>query len=123
MIGKHPFQREKMAIRDRHASSRHAKTFYEVLERFARYSFVKAMPETGRTHQIRVHMAAMRHPLVGDTTYGADPTLAQRVGLTRPALHAARLEIEHPATGVLVAVESPDPPDFTEALRRLGDGA
>ena len=84
---------------------------------------VKVELETGRTHQIRVHMAAMRHPLVGDTTYGADPTLAQRVGLTRPALHAARLEIEHPSTGVLVAVESPDPPDFTEALRRLADGA
>jgi 23S rRNA pseudouridine1911/1915/1917 synthase len=98
-------------------------THYETLEAFPHASLLEVDLETGRTHQIRVHMAAMRHPLVGDTTYGADPTLAQRVGLTRPALHAARLEIEHPSTGVLVAVESPDPPDFAEALRRLADGA
>jgi len=63
----------------------------------------------------------MRHPLVGDTTYGADPTLAQRLGMTRPALHAARLEIEHPSTGEWLTFQSPDPPDFAEALRRLGE--
>ena len=94
-------------------------THYDTLEAFPHASLLEIDLETGRTHQIRVHMAAMRHPLVGDTTYGADPTLAQRVGLARPALHAARLEIAHPATGELVAVESPDPPDFVEALTRL----
>jgi len=98
-------------------------THYDTLEAFPHASLLEIDLETGRTHQIRVHMAAMRHPLVGDTTYGADPTLAHRVGLTRPALHAARLEIEHPATGELVVAESPDPPDFVEALRRLADGA
>ena len=61
----------------------------------------------------------MRHPLVGDTTYGADPTLAGRLGLARPALHAARLELDHPVTGERLVAESPDPPDFAEALRRL----
>jgi 23S rRNA pseudouridine1911/1915/1917 synthase len=119
-IARHPSADYKMAVV---SGGRPSVTHYDTLEAFPHASLLEVDLETGRTHQIRVHMAAMRHPLVGDTTYGADPTLAQRVGLTRPALHAARLEIEHPSTGVLVAVESPDPPDFTEALRRLGDGA
>ena len=119
-IGRHPSADYRMAVV---TGGRPSVTHYETLEAFPHASLLEVDLETGRTHQIRVHMAAMRHPLVGDTTYGADPTLAQRVGLTRPALHAARLEIEHPADGVLVAVESPDPPDFAEALRRLADGA
>ncbi len=119
-IGRHPSADYKMAVV---SGGRPSVTHYETLEAFPHASLLEVDLETGRTHQIRVHMAAMRHPLVGDTTYGADPTLAQRVGLSRPALHAARLEIAHPATGELVVVESPDPPDFVEALRRLADGA
>ena len=119
-IARHPSADYKMAVV---SGGRPSVTHYETLEAFPHASLLEIDLETGRTHQIRVHMAAMRHPLVGDTTYGADPTLAARVGLTRPALHAARLEIEHPATGELVAVESPDPPDFVEALRRLEAGA
>ncbi len=119
-IGRHPNADYKMAVV---TGGRPSVTHYETLEAFPHASLLEIDLETGRTHQIRVHMAAMRHPLVGDTTYGADPTLAHRVGLTRPALHAARLEISHPATGELVVVESPDPPDFVEALRRLADGA
>ena len=119
-IARHPSADYKMAVV---SGGRPSVTHYETLEAFPHASLLEIDLETGRTHQIRVHMAAMRHPLVGDTTYGADPTLAARVGLTRPALHAARLEIAHPATGELVAVESPDPPDFVEALRRLESGA
>lgn len=119
-IGRHPSADYKMAVV---SGGRPSVTHYETLEAFPHASLLEVDLETGRTHQIRVHMAAMRHPLVGDTTYGADPTLAQRVGLSRPALHAARLEIAHPATGELVVGESPDPPDFVEALRRLADGA
>ncbi len=119
-IARHPSADYKMAVV---SGGRPSVTHYETLEAFPHASLLEIDLETGRTHQIRVHMAAMRHPLVGDTTYGADPTLAQRVGLSRPALHAARLEIAHPSTGELVAVESPDPPDFVEALRRLEHGA
>lgn len=119
-IARHPSADYKMGVV---SGGRPSVTHYDTLEAFPHASLLEVDLETGRTHQIRVHMAAMRHPLVGDTTYGADPTLAHRVGLTRPALHAARLEFAHPATGELVAVESPDPPDFVEALRRLGDGA
>ena len=119
-IARHPSADYKMAVV---SGGRPSVTHYETLEAFPHASLLEIDLETGRTHQIRVHMAAMRHPLVGDTTYGADPTLAHRVGLTRPALHAARLEISHPSTGELVVVESPDPPDFAEALRRLEQGA
>jgi 23S rRNA pseudouridine1911/1915/1917 synthase len=119
-IARHPSADDKRAVV---SGGRPSVTHYDTLEAFPHASLLEIDLETGRTHQIRVHMAAMRHPLVGDTTYGADPTLAHRVGLTRPALHAARLEIEHPATGEFVVAESPDPPDFAEALRRLSDGA
>ncbi len=115
-IDRHPTQDWRMAVV---SGGRPSITHYETLEAFPRASLVEVNLETGRTHQIRVHLAAMRHPLVGDTTYGADPTLAERLGLARPALHAARLALEHPATGDRLVVESPDPPDFTEALRRL----
>ena len=119
-IARHPSADYKMAVV---SGGRPSVTHYETLEAFPHASLLEIDLETGRTHQIRVHMAAMRHPLVGDTTYGADPTLAQRVGLSRPALHAARLEIAHPSTGELVVAESPDPPDFVEALQRLERGA
>jgi 23S rRNA pseudouridine1911/1915/1917 synthase len=130
-IDRHPTADYRMAVV---SGGRPSVTHYETLEAFPYASLLEVDLETGRTHQIRVHMAAMRHPLVGDTTYGADPTLAERLGmarrvsqadpggLSRPALHAARLEITHPATGELIAVESPDPPDFARALERLAEG-
>lgn len=117
-IGRHPGADYKMAVV---TGGKPSVTHYETLEAFPYASLLEVDLETGRTHQIRVHMAAMRHPLVGDLTYGADPTLAERLGLTRPALHAARLEIEHPSTGEWLAFESPDPPDFAQALHRLRD--
>lgn len=119
-IDRHPTADYRMAVV---SGGKPSVTHYETLEAFPHASLLEVDLETGRTHQIRVHMSAMRHPLVGDLTYGADPTLAERLGLSRPALHAARLEITHPATRELVAVESPDPPDFQEALRRLAAGA
>ena len=75
--------------------------------------------ETGRTHQIRVHFAALRHPCVGDLTYGADPSLAARIGLTRQWLHAVRLGFEHPSTGQWVEVDSTYPTDLADALAAL----
>ncbi len=117
-IGRHPGADYKMAVV---TGGKPSVTHYETLEAFPYASLLEVDLETGRTHQIRAHMSAMRHPLVGDTTYGADPTLAQRLGMTRPALHAARLEIEHPSTGEWLTFQSPDPPDFAEALRRLGE--
>jgi 23S rRNA pseudouridine1911/1915/1917 synthase len=75
--------------------------------------------ETGRTHQIRVHMAAIRHPCVGDLAYGADPVLAKRLQLTRQWLHARELTFTHPSTGELVRVESPFPTDLQTALDLL----
>ena len=118
-IDRHPGADYRMAVV---AGGRPSVTHYDTLEAFPYASLLEIDLETGRTHQIRVHLSAMRHPLVGDLTYGADPTLAQRLGMTRPALHAARLCLEHPGTGERIEFESPDPPDFTEALRRLADG-
>jgi 23S rRNA pseudouridine1911/1915/1917 synthase len=77
--------------------------------------------ETGRTHQIRVHMAALRHPCLGDLTYGADPTLAARVGLTRQWLHAVRLGFDHPESGEYVEYASDYPDDLQHALDALRD--
>ena len=78
------------------ADGRHSVTHYETLEAHRFASLLEVHLETGRTHQIRVHMAALKHPCVGDLTYGADPMLAKRVGLTRQWLHAVRLGFEHP---------------------------
>jgi 23S rRNA pseudouridine1911/1915/1917 synthase len=86
------------------------------VEAFRAATLLDVHLETGRTHQIRVHMAAVRHPCVGDLTYGADPVLARRLGLTRQWLHARELGFEHPATGEWVRVESPVPPDLQQAL-------
>jgi 23S rRNA pseudouridine1911/1915/1917 synthase len=91
-------------------------THYETLEAFRHASLLEIHLETGRTHQIRVHTSAMRHPCVGDLTYGADPVLSQRLGLTRQWLHARRLGFEHPGTGQRVEFESPYPADLQHAL-------
>jgi 23S rRNA pseudouridine1911/1915/1917 synthase len=91
-------------------------THYETVEAFRAATLLDVRLETGRTHQIRVHMAAIRHPCVGDLTYGADPTLAARLGLDRQWLHAARLAFDHPADGRPLEFTSPPPPDLQHAL-------
>ena len=90
-----------------------------MVEAFPAASLVEVHLETGRTHQIRVHFSAMRHPCVGDTTYGADPTLAARLGVHRQWLHAVRLGFPHPADGHWVEVTSEYPPDLAGALAML----
>ncbi|MFN8126874.1 MAG: RluA family pseudouridine synthase [Candidatus Nanopelagicales bacterium] len=96
-------------------------THYETLEAFRYASLLEVHLETGRTHQIRVHMAATRHPCVGDPTYGSDPALAQRLGLRRQWLHAVRLTVAHPATGEPLTFTSPYPQDLATALDLLRD--
>jgi 23S rRNA pseudouridine1911/1915/1917 synthase len=98
---------------------KHSVTHYETLEAFRSASLVEIVLETGRTHQIRVHFSAFRHPLVGDTMYGADPTLAARVGLDRQWLHAMRLSFEHPTTGNQVEFTSEYPAELVHALEVL----
>ena len=94
-------------------------THYDLIEAFRAASLLDIKLETGRTHQIRVHMAAHRHPCVGDLTYGADPTLAKRLGLTRQWLHAVRLGFEHPGDGQWVEFESGYPEDLQQALDKV----
>ncbi len=118
-IDRHPSKDYKWAVV---AGGRESVTHYETLEAWPRASLVEVHLETGRTHQIRVHMAAMRHPCVGDVTYGADPTVAKELGLTRQWLHARRLGFEHPHTGEYVSFESPYPIDLEQALERLQVG-
>ena len=86
---------------------------------FRAASLVEVNLETGRTHQIRVHFSAFRHPLVGDTMYGADPTLATRLKLDRQWLHAMRLSFEHPVSGEHMQFESTYPQDLSLALESL----
>ncbi|GAB2502652.1 RluA family pseudouridine synthase [Promicromonospora xylanilytica] len=112
-IGRHPSSDWKFAVT---ADGKPSVTHYETLEMLSAASLIEVHLETGRTHQIRVHLAALRHPLVGDLTYGADPVLASKVGLTRQWLHAHRLGFEHPTTGRRVEVESEYPADLEAAL-------
>jgi len=112
-IGRHPKSDWKFAVM---ADGRHSITHYETLEAHRFASLLEIHLETGRTHQIRVHMSALKHPCVGDMTYGADPVLARRVGLERQWLHAVRLGFEHPDTGDYVTYESDYPDDLQRAL-------
>ena len=98
------------------AAGKHAVTHYETIEAFPFASLLKVHLETGRTHQIRVHMAAQRHPCAGDAMYGADPTLSARLGLTRQWLHAKELSLTHPGTGRWTTFESEYPADLAHAL-------
>ncbi len=117
-IGRHPKYDYRFAVM---AGGRDSVTHYETLEAHRFASLLEIHLETGRTHQIRVHMAALKHPCVGDLTYGADPVLARRLGLERQWLHAVRLGFEHPDTGEHVEFESPYPPDLQQALDAIRD--
>ena len=112
-IGRHPSGDGRFAVV---ADGRPSVTHYDTIEAFRAASLVSVGLETGRTHQIRVHMAALRHPCCGDLLYGADPVLAAHLGLTRQWLHAVRLSFEHPADGSRVEFESPYPEDLQHAL-------
>jgi 23S rRNA pseudouridine1911/1915/1917 synthase len=119
-IDRHPQHDYKWAVV---TGGKPSVTHYDTLEAFPHASLLEVHLETGRTHQIRVHMAALRHPCVGDLTYGADPGLAKRLGLTRQWLHAVRLGFAHPATGERIVVSSEYPMDLRTALERLRAGA
>src|SRR5207248_6046181 len=129
-IGMHPQQREKMAIRAGHTTSREAMTFYEVLERFAGYAAVRVLPKTGRTHQIRVHLAHLGCPVLCDKLYAGHTTITRgelrrrmaaihvkavadddEIILARQALHARRIKLIHPATGEPIEFVAPLPAD------------
>ena len=112
-IGRHTKSDWKFAV---HEDGKHSVTHYTTLEAHRFASLLVVHLETGRTHQIRVHMAALKHPCVGDLTYGADPTLAQRVGLERQWLHAVRLGFLHPGKGEYVQYEATYPADLAHAL-------
>jgi 23S rRNA pseudouridine1911/1915/1917 synthase len=115
-IDRHPSSDWKWAVV---ANGKPSITHYDTLEAHRAASLLEVRLETGRTHQIRVHMAALRHPCVGDLTYGADPTLAARLGLTRQWLHAVRLGFEHPSSGQRVVFTSDYPDDLAQSLAAL----
>ena len=113
-IGRHPTDRKKMAVRGK--DGREAVTHWEVLARYPGHTYVKCRLETGRTHQIRVHMASIGHPLLGDTVYGAKKPVP---GLAGQCLHAKKLSFLHPGTGERMTVECPLPDWFQAVLDRL----
>jgi 23S rRNA pseudouridine1911/1915/1917 synthase len=112
-IGRHPSGDGRFAVV---AGGRDSVTHYDTLEAFRAASLIEVTLETGRTHQIRVHMAALRHPCVGDRLYGADPVLAAHLGLTRQWLHAVRLGFAHPEDGRRMEFTSEYPADLAAAL-------
>ncbi|MGN0406476.1 MAG: RluA family pseudouridine synthase [Bariatricus sp.] len=113
-IGRHPVDRKKMSIN--YQNGREAVTHYQVLERFGEYTYISCRLETGRTHQIRVHMASIRHPLLGDAVYGPQKCPFKLQGQT---LHAKILGITHPSTGEYMEFDAPLPEYFEGLLRRL----
>ena len=114
-IGRHPTERKKMSI---HAKNgKRAVTHYQVLERFGDYTYIQCELETGRTHQIRVHMASIGHPLLGDSVYG--PRKSPFPKLVGQTLHAKTLGLLHPKTGEYLEVEAPLPEYFSDLLARL----
>ena len=118
-IDRHPQHDYKWAVV---STGKPSVTHYDTLEAFPHASLLEIHLETGRTHQIRVHMSALRHPCVGDLTYGADPVLAKRVGLTRQWLHAVRLCFDHPSSGERICLQSAYPADLQRALDLLREG-
>jgi 23S rRNA pseudouridine1911/1915/1917 synthase len=117
-IGRHPKHDYKFAVME---GGKHSVTHYETLEAHRFASLLEIKLETGRTHQIRVHMQALKHSCVGDPLYGGDPVLAARVGLNRQWLHAVRLGFEHPDSGEYVEFESEYPDDLAAALDAIRD--
>ena len=117
-IDRHPTHDYKWAVV---AGGRDSVTHYETVEAFRAATLLDVRLETGRTHQIRVHMAAINHPCVGDLMYGADPTLAARLGLDRQWLHAKALSFAHPRDGRPLVFERPPPADLQHALDLLAD--
>jgi 23S rRNA pseudouridine1911/1915/1917 synthase len=118
-IGRHPGSDWKMAIVE---GGRHSVTHYETLEAHRAATLLEVHLETGRTHQIRVHLAAVGHPLVGDPLYGCDPRLAARLGLERQWLHAVELGFVHPTRGEYVRFTSEYPDDLARALDLIREG-
>ena len=117
-IDRHPKEDHRFAVV---ATGKDSITHYEVIEFYRGVSLVKVELETGRTHQIRVHFSALNHPLVGDTTYGADPVLAKSLEMRRPWLHAKELTFDHPITGERLSFSAPYPADLTRSLALLSD--
>lgn len=115
-IGRHPKAEFKFAVMN---DGKPSITHYKLIEAFASASLVEVVLETGRTHQIRVHFSAFKHPLLGDTMYGADPTLASRMQIDRQWLHAMKLSFLHPMTGEEVSFESHYSEDLAQTLERL----
>lgn len=115
-IDRLPGQSHKFGVLE---SGKPSTTHYRILETWAHASLLEVRLETGRTHQIRVHMQAIRHPCVGDALYGADPTLTKRLGLDRQWLHAVELSFVHPVTGVTMNFKSNYSPDLQKALEIL----
>lgn len=116
-IGRHPTERKKMAINEK--NGKHAVTHYRVLERFANHTYIECQLETGRTHQIRVHMASLHHPLLGDTVYGSQKNPYHLEGQT---LHAMVLGLIHPSTGSYLEVTALLPEYFQKLLKRFSAG-
>lgn len=116
-IGRHPTERKKMAINEK--NGKHAVTHYRVLERFANHTYIECQLETGRTHQIRVHMASLHHPLLGDTVYGSQKNPYHLEGQT---LHAMVLGLIHPSNGSYLEVTAPLPEYFQKLLKRFSAG-
>ena len=113
-IGRHPTERKKMAVNER--NGKHAVTHYKVLQRFDKYTYIECVLETGRTHQIRVHMASIGHPLLGDEVYANRKCSFKLEGQT---LHAKILGFMHPTTGEYVEADAPLPAYFCELLKKL----
>lgn len=118
-IGRHPTDRKKMAVN--YKNGKEAVTHYKVLTRFEKYTYIQCQLETGRTHQIRVHMASIHHPLLGDEVYG--PAKCPVKGLTGQTLHAKILGITHPVTGEYLEADAPLPEYFVRLLRQFGGEA
>ena len=117
-IDRHPRDDYRFAVV---ANGKPSITHYKTLEVFPAVTSLEIELETGRTHQIRVHFSALHHPLVGDLTYGADPTLATRLGVSRPWLHAKELGFTHPASGEQLSFTAEYPEDLTRSLQILSD--